>query len=79
MISYCPSCGSCLVDLKCPNCIVKPIREEDAPEITNFDHGQEIIPSHILSKTECKQIWSSEGCRFGKNWNEFKEKLIEEK
>jgi len=32
MISYCPSCGSCLVDQKCPNCIVKPIRADELPD-----------------------------------------------
>jgi len=35
--------------------------------------GQEIIPSHPLSKTECGRIRSREGCQFGKNWNGFKE------
>lgn len=35
--------------------------------------GQEIIPSHPLSKTECGLIRSREGCQFGKNWNGFKE------
>lgn len=39
----------------------------------NLDHGQEIIPTHPLSKTECKRIWSREGCQFGKNWNKYKE------
>jgi hypothetical protein len=34
--------------------------------------GQEIIPTHPLSKTECGLIRSREGCQFGKNWNGFK-------
>ena len=34
--------------------------------------GQEIIPTHPLSKTECGLIRSREGCQFGRNWNNFK-------
>lgn len=37
------------------------------------ERGQEIIPKHPLSKTECKLIRSREGCQFGINWNSFKE------
>jgi len=42
-------------------------------EISNIDHGMEIIPTHPLSKTECGRVWSHAGCQFGKNWNTFKE------
>ena len=45
-------------------------------EPSNYDHGQEIIPTHILSKTECDLIWSREGCQFGRNWNKYKENLL---
>jgi len=45
-------------------------------EPSNYDHGQEIIPTHIKSKTECNLIWSKEGCQFGKNWNNFKDDLV---
>ena len=47
MISYCPSCGSCLVDLKCPNCLTIPIREEDLPKENNniFSSKAEMIRS----------------------------------
>jgi hypothetical protein len=45
-------------------------------DLSNYDHGQEIIPTTLLSRTECKRIISREGCQFGRNWNNFKMVLI---
>ena len=37
--------------------------------------GQKMIPESLDDMTECGLLRSKEGCRFGRNWNGYKDEI----